>query len=203
MERLFQAGAVMTGKANLDEFTYGSSSESSAFQPCPRNPWDPNRVAGGSSGGSTTSVAAGESALSLGTDTAGSVRQPAAFCGVVGLKPTYGRVSRYGLIAFGSSLDCPGPVARTVRDAALMLQVIAGSDPRDATSVTMPVGDYLETLEKGVKGMRVGLSPDYFRISYPDAESGEYRDQPLPDEIAQSILPRSGPITQPRCRDHR
>ena len=188
VERLFEAGAVMTGKANLDEFTYGSSSESSAFQPCPRNPWDPNRVAGGSSGGSTTSVAAGESALSLGTDTAGSVRQPAAFCGVVGLKPTYGRVSRYGLIAFGSSLDCPGPVARTVRDAALMLQVIAGSDPRDATSATMPVGDYLESLEKGVKGMRIGLSPDYFRISYPDAESGEYRDQSLPDEIAQSIL---------------
>ncbi len=188
VERLFKAGTVMTGKANLDEFTYGSSSESSAFQPCPRNPWEPSRVAGGSSGGSTASVAAGESALSLGTDTAGSIRQPAAFCGVVGLKPTYGRVSRYGLIAFGSSLDCPGPVSRTVKDAALMLQVTAGSDPRDATSAAVPTGDYLAELEKGVKGMRIGLSPDYFRISYPDAESGEYRDQNLPDEIAESIL---------------
>ncbi len=188
VERLFHAGAVMTGKANLDEFTYGSSSESSAFQPCPRNPWDPDRVAGGSSGGSTSSVAAGESTLSLGTDTAGSIRQPAAFCGVVGLKPTYGRVSRYGLIAFGSSLDCPGPVARTVRDAALMLQVIAGSDPRDATSTALPLGDYLNALEKGVKGKRIGLSPDYFRIAYPDPESGEYLEQPLPVDIAQSIL---------------
>lgn len=187
-ERLFQAGAVMTGKANLDEFTYGSSSESSAFQPSPRNPWDPSRVPGGSSGGSASSVAAGESVLSLGTDTAGSIRQPAAFCGVVGLKPTYGRVSRYGLIAFGSSLDCPGPVSRTVRDAALMLQVIAGSDPHDATSATVPAGDYLAELEKGVKGMRIGLSPDYFRISYPDPQTGEYHDQPLPDEIAASIL---------------
>lgn len=187
-ERLFHAGAVMTGKVNLDEFTYGSSSESSAFQPCPRNPWDPDRVAGGSSGGSTTSVAAGESALSLGTDTAGSIRQPAAFCGVVGLKPTYGRVSRYGLIAFGSSLDCPGPVSRTVRDAALMLQVIAGSDPRDATSTALPPEDYLNVLEKGIKGMRIGLSPDYFRIAYPDPSSGEYHEQPLPVEIAQSIL---------------
>ena len=126
-ERLFQAGSATTGKANLASVN-GSSSESSAFQPSPRNPWDPSRVPGGSSGGSASSVAVGESVLSLGTDTAGSIRQPAAFCGVVGLKPTYGRVSRYGLIAFGSSLDCPGPVSRTVRDAALMLQVIAGSD---------------------------------------------------------------------------
>jgi len=186
-EQLFNAGAVMTGKANLDEFTYGSSSESSAFQPCPRNPWDTSRVPGGSSGGSTASVAAGESVLSLGTDTAGSIRQPAAFCGVVGLKPTYGRVSRYGLIAFGSSLDCPGPVSRTVKDAALMLQVIAGSDPRDATSAAIPVGDYLAELEKGVKGLRIGLSPDYFRISYPDPESGEYHERLLPAEIEAPV----------------
>lgn len=186
-ERLLGAGAVMTGKVNLDEFTYGSSSESSAFQPCPRNPWDPSRVAGGSSGGSTASVAAGESVLSLGTDTAGSIRQPAAFCGVVGLKPTYGRVSRYGLIAFGSSLDCPGPVSRTVKDAALMLQAMAGSDPHDATTAAVPVGDYLGDLEKGVKGLRIGLSPDYFRISYPDGESGEYKERPLPEEIEASV----------------
>ena len=168
------AGAVMVGKVNLDEFTYGSSNESSAFQPSPRNPWDPGRVPGGSSGGSAASVAAGEAALSLGTDTAGSIRQPAAFCGVVGMKPTYGRVSRYGLIAFGSSLDCPGPVARKVSDAALMLQVIAGPDRRDSTAANVPVPDYLAALEQGVRGLRIGLSPDYFRISFPDPQTGEY-----------------------------
>ncbi len=127
--RLEGAGALILGKVNLDEFTYGSSNESSAFQPTPRNPWNTDHVPGGSSGGSAASVASGESALSLGTDTAGSIRQPAAFCGVVGMKPTYGRVSRYGLIAFASSLDCPGPVARTARDAAIMLKTIAGRRP--------------------------------------------------------------------------
>src|SRR5689334_17838254 len=134
VERLEEAGAVILGKVNLDEFTFGSSSESSAFQPSPRNPWDTARVPGGSSGGSTAAVAACEGPLSLGTDTAGSIRLPAAYCGVVGLKPTYGRVSRYGLIAFGSSLDCPGPVARNVGDAALMLRVMAGADAHDATA---------------------------------------------------------------------
>ena len=188
VERLEAAGAIMLGKVNLDEYTFGSSSESSAFQPSPRNPWNLNRVPGGSSGGSTAAVAAGEGALSLGTDTAGSIRQPAAFCGVVGVKPTYGRVSRYGLIAFGSSLDVPGPVARNVTDAALMLQVMAGADPHDSTAVTLPVPDYLADLEKGVRGLRIGLSPDYFRITYPDPQSGALREEPLPEAIRAAVL---------------
>ena len=187
VERMEAAGAVVIGKVNLDEFTYGSSNESSAFQPAPRNPWDTSRVPGGSSGGSTASVAAGEAALSIGTDTAGSIRQPAAFCGVVGMKPTYGRVSRYGLIAFGSSLDCPGPVARTVRDAAMMLQVIAGPDPRDSTAAAIPPSDYLAALEQGVRGLRVGLSPDYFRIEFPNPQTGEYEQAPLPEEMAAPV----------------
>ncbi|MDY6866679.1 MAG: Asp-tRNA(Asn)/Glu-tRNA(Gln) amidotransferase subunit GatA [Chloroflexota bacterium] len=188
VERLEAAGALILGKVNLDEFTYGSSTESSAFQPSTRNPWDTERVPGGSSGGSTASVAAGETLLSLGTDTAGSIRQPAAFCGVVGLKPTYGRVSRYGLIAFGSSLDCPGPVARDVRDAALMLSVIAGADRRDSTAARVPVPDYLASLEKGVEGLRIGLSPDYLQITFPDPETGELVRQELPDEIREATL---------------
>lgn len=187
VERLVSAGAVMLGKVNLDEFTFGSSTESSAFHPTTRNPWNPNCVPGGSSGGSAAAVAAGEGALSLGTDTAGSIRQPAAFCGVVGLKPTYGRVSRYGLIAFASSLDCPGPVARTVTDAALMLQVIAGADPHDSTAAALPVPDYMADLEKGVRGLRIGLSPDYFRITFPDPITGELVEQKLPDEIAAPV----------------
>jgi aspartyl-tRNA(Asn)/glutamyl-tRNA(Gln) amidotransferase subunit A len=186
--RLEAADALTLGKVNLDEYTYGSSTESSAFQPSTRNPWDTERVPGGSSGGSTASVAAGEALLSLGTDTAGSIRQPAAFCGVVGMKPTYGRVSRYGLIAFGSSLDCPGPVARDVRDAALMLSVMAGEDRNDSTAATVPVPDYLESLEKGVKGMRIGLSPDYMQITIPDPETGRVEKQALPAEIRAATL---------------
>jgi aspartyl-tRNA(Asn)/glutamyl-tRNA(Gln) amidotransferase subunit A len=187
VERMEQAGAVVLGKVNLDEYTYGSSSESSAFQPSPRNPWDPNRVPGGSSGGNVASIAAGESVLSLGTDTAGSIRQPAAFCGVVGMKPTYGRVSRYGLIAFGSSLDCPGPVSRTVKDAALMLKVIAGADPHDSTAAAVSVPDFTALIEKGVKGLRIGLSPDYFRITFPNPETGEYETQSLPKEMEAAV----------------
>ena len=185
--RLEGAGAIMVGKVNLDEFTYGSSNESSAFQPSPRNPWDTSRVPGGSSGGSAASVAAGEAVLSLGTDTAGSVRQPAAFCGVVGVKPTYGRVSRFGLIAFGSSFDCPGPVARTVKDAALMLKVIAGADPQDSTAAAVAVPDYLAGLEGGVRGLRIGLSADYFKITFLDSQTGEYSQQPLPVEIEAAV----------------
>jgi len=179
--------ALLIGKVNLDEFTFGSSNESSAFQPSTRNPWDTTRVPGGSSGGSAASVAAGESALSLGTDTAGSIRQPAAFCGVVGVKPTYGRVSRYGLIAFASSLDCPGPLARNVTDAAMMLQAIAGADPHDNTAANQPVPDYVGNLDQGVKGLRIGISPDFFQITYMDAESGEMIRRPVSEEIQASV----------------
>ena len=187
VERMQKAGAVMLGKVNLDEFTHGSSSESSAFQPAPRNPWDTSKVPGGSSGGSTAAVAAGMGQISLGTDTGGSIRQPAAFCGVVGLKPTYGRVSRYGLIAFGSSLDCPGPVTRNVRDAAMTLNVIAGPDRRDNTSVTVPVPDYTAGIEDGVKGMRIGLSPDFFKIQYFNHETGQMEEEPISDEIKRGV----------------
>jgi aspartyl-tRNA(Asn)/glutamyl-tRNA(Gln) amidotransferase subunit A len=185
--RMENAGGVMLGKVNLDEFTYGSSNESSAFQPCPRNPWDLTRVVGGSSGGCAASVASGEAVLSLGTDTAGSIRQPAAFCGVVGLKPTYGRVSRFGMIAFGSSLDCPGPIARNVTDAALMLQVIAGADPHDSTAAVKSIPDYLKRLESSIRGMRIGLSPDYAKISVPDPQTGDYSQCPLPPEFEASV----------------
>ena len=188
VERWQKAGALLLGKVNLDEFTYGSSNESSAFQPAPRNPWDTTRVPGGSSGGSAAAVAAFEGAISLGTDTAGSIRQPAAYCGVVGLKPTYGRVSRYGLIAFGSSLDCPGPVTRDVADSALALGAMAGPDPRDATAANVPVPDYLSDMERGVSGLKIGISPDYFRITYFNAETGELVEQPVPDGIKKSVL---------------
>ena len=187
VEKMLNQDALLIGKVNLDEFTFGSSNESSAFQPSTRNPWDTTRVPGGSSGGSAASVAAGESTLSLGTDTAGSIRQPAAFCGVVGVKPTYGRVSRYGLIAFASSLDCPGPLARNVTDAAMMLQAIAGPDPHDNTAANLPVPDYVGNLDQGVKGLRIGLSPDFFQITYMDAESGEMIRRPVSDEILASV----------------
>ena len=161
VERLRAAGAVVLGKVNLDEFGMGSSTERSAFKPT-ANPWDPARVPGGSSGGSAAAVAAGLCAASLGTDTGGSIRQPAAFCGVVGLKPTYGRVSRWGVIAFASSLDQVGPLARSVADAAHVLQAIAGHDPRDATSLDAPVPDYGAALAGGVAGTKIGVPREYF-----------------------------------------
>jgi len=159
--RLYAAGAVLLGKLNMDEFAMGSSTEHSAFF-VTRNPWDLARVPGGSSGGSAAAVAAGLAAGSFGSDTGGSIRQPAAFCGTVGLKPTYGRVSRYGLVAFASSLDQIGPFARTVADAATLLQVIAGPDSQDSTSVDAPVPDYLAALEQGVDGLRLGIPSEYF-----------------------------------------
>ena len=157
MTRLREAGAILLGKTNTDEFAMGSSTENSAFGPT-RNPWDPERVPGGSSGGSAAAVAAGMAPCALGTDTGGSIRQPAGLCGIVGLKPTYGRVSRYGLVAYGSSLDQIGPLTRTVEDAALLLQVLAGHDPRDATSADVPVPDYREALRAGIAGLRVGIA---------------------------------------------
>jgi aspartyl-tRNA(Asn)/glutamyl-tRNA(Gln) amidotransferase subunit A len=160
VRRVAEAGTVAVGKTNLDEFAMGSSTENSAFGTT-RNPWDPARVPGGSSGGSAAAVAAGFAPIALGSDTGGSIRLPAAFCGVVGLKPSYGRVSRYGLIAYASSLDQIGPFSRDVRDAALLLGVIAGKDPLDATSVDAPVPDYVATLEDGVKGLRIGLPPEF------------------------------------------
>jgi aspartyl-tRNA(Asn)/glutamyl-tRNA(Gln) amidotransferase subunit A len=160
--RLRAEGAVLLGMTNCDEFAMGSSTENSGFHPT-GNPHDPSRVPGGSSGGSAAAVAAGEAVYALGTDTGGSIRQPAALCGVVGAKPTYGRVSRYGLIAFASSLDQVGPFTRSVADAALVLQAISGVDPLDATSGDRPV-DLLAELELGVEGLRVGIPGEYFEV---------------------------------------
>ena len=161
VDRLESEGAVFLGKTNCDEFAMGSSNENSGYWPV-HNPWGLDRVPGGSSGGSAAAVASGEAIAALGSDTGGSIRQPAALTGTVGMKPTYGRVSRYGLIAFASSLDQIGPMTRDVVDAALLLQSIAGHDPRDSTSSQEPVPDYLSGLRRGVKGMRLGVPKEYF-----------------------------------------
>ena len=161
IRKLRAAGAIPFGRANMDEFAMGSSTENSAIKPT-RNPWDTTRIPGGSSGGSAAVVAAGEAIAALGSDTGGSIRQPAALCGVVGLKPSYGRVSRFGLVAFASSLDQIGPMTHTVEDSALLLQAIAGSDERDSTCLDDQVPDYIEAIGHDIKGLRIGLPAEYF-----------------------------------------
>lgn len=179
VRRLKQAGAIVVAKSNMDEFAMGSSNENSAFQ-VTRNPWDLTRVPGGSSGGSAASTAAGHTPVSLGTDTGGSIRQPAGFCGLAGLKPTYGRVSRFGLVAYGSSLDQAGPLARSVRDLALTLQVIAGPDPKDSTCAPEPVPDYTAALDqrRDLSGLRIGVPAEYW---------GEGLDQEVKEACEQAL----------------
>lgn len=160
-KKLLDAGAVIVGKNNMDEFAMGSSTETSYFGPS-KNPWDTARVPGGSSGGSAAATAASLCLGSIGTDTGGSIRQPASFCGVVGMKPTYGRVSRFGIIAFASSLDQAGPITKTVEDTALLLNAISGHDPRDSTCVNTPVPDYTQSLKDSIKGMKIGVPGEYF-----------------------------------------
>lgn len=161
VEKILEWGGIILGQANMDEFAFGSSCETSCYGPT-FNPWDLKRVPGGSSGGSAACVAADEVVWSLGSDTGGSIRQPAAFCGIVGLKPTYGRVSRYGLIAFASSLDQIGPLTKDVRDCAMLMNIISGYDHRDSTSVNVPVPDYTASLVKDVKGLRIGIPKECF-----------------------------------------
>lgn len=164
IEKLRDSGFTIYGSTNMDEFAFGSSCENSCYSPT-RNPWNLECVPGGSSGGSAASVCAGEAIWSLGSDTGGSIRQPASFCGVVGLKPTYGRVSRYGLIAFASSLDQIGPITRDVKDNAFLLSVIAGPDQHDSTSANLPVSNYLDALGKDIKGIKIGIPKEYFDLS--------------------------------------
>nr|MBP9651256.1 aspartyl/glutamyl-tRNA amidotransferase subunit A [Syntrophaceae bacterium] len=161
VEKLAAAGAIFVGKANMDEFAMGSSTETSYFGPT-RNPWDLERIPGGSSGGSATAVAADECIASIGSDTGGSIRQPAALCGVVGMKPTYGRVSRFGLIAFASSLDQIGPLTKDVEDCAIMMNVLAGYDPKESTSVKAEVPDYRQFVGRDIKGWKIGIPKEYF-----------------------------------------
>ena len=195
VRRLEEAGAVVLGKLNCDEFAMGSSNENSAWKPV-HNPCDLSRVPGGSSGGSAAAVAADMAVAALGSDTGGSIRQPASFCGVVGLKPTYGRVSRYGLIAFASSLDHVGPLTKTVKDAALVLHTIAGRDPMDSTSADLTVPDYLSEIEKPVKSLRIGVAKEYFGEGLePDTrravESAIQRFASLGCEVIDVSLPHT------------
>ena len=196
VERLLGQGAVMLGKGNMDEFAMGSSCENSAFHPT-MNPWDLERVPGGSSGGAAASVASGEAIYALGSDTGGSVRQPAALCGVVGLKPTYGLVSRYGLIAFASSLDQIGPVGRTVMDCALALNAIAGHDPHDATSVHQEPKDYATSLGQDIKGLRLGVPEEYF-VDGMEPGSRKAVDEAISalESLGASVRPVSLPTTR-------
>ncbi len=196
IEKLRAAGAIFLGKVNMDEFAMGSSTENSGFGPT-RNPWSTDRVPGGSSGGSAAAVAADLCAGSLGTDTGGSIRQPASFCGVVGLKPTYGRVSRFGLVAFASSLDQIGPITRDVEDAALLLQVMAGHDQRDSTSIELPVPDYRAALREPMKGLRLGIPREYFvEGMHPDVEAVVRTAIRKCEELGAELMEVSLPHTQ-------
>jgi len=195
VSRLREAGAVILGKTNTDEFAMGSTTENSSYYPT-HNPWDLTRVPGGSSGGSAAATAADECIAALGSDTGGSVRQPAAHCGVVGLKPTYGRVSRFGLVAFASSLDQIGPLCKDVTDAAILLGTIAGHDPRDSTSVDLPVPDYVTDIESGVRGMRLGVPREYLVDGIQPEVGQAIREalavyQALGAEIVEVSLPHS------------
>jgi aspartyl-tRNA(Asn)/glutamyl-tRNA(Gln) amidotransferase subunit A len=193
---LKKAGAVFLGKTNMDEFAMGSSTENSAYK-ATRNPWDLSRVPGGSSGGSAAAVAADLCAGSLGSDTGGSIRQPASFCGVVGLKPSYGRVSRYGLVAFASSLDQIGPITKDVEDSALLLQVIAGHDPKDSTSVDQPVPEYRAGLNESMKGLRLGIPKEYFVEGMdPEVTSAVKEAVKTCQELGAEILEVSLPHTE-------
>jgi aspartyl-tRNA(Asn)/glutamyl-tRNA(Gln) amidotransferase subunit A len=196
VRRLKEAGAVLVGKLNMDEFAMGSSTEHSAYFPA-RNPWDATRVPGGSSGGSAAAVAAGLAYAALATDTGGSIRQPSAFCGVVGLKPTYSRVSRYGVIAFASSLDQVGPLAKDVTDCALVLQAIAGEDPHDSTSAAVAVPDFTKDLETGVRGLTLGAPREYF-VSGIDAEVRAALDAALAayERLGARVVQVSLPATE-------
>ena len=195
-QRLYDAGGVLLGKTNLDEFAMGSSTENSAYQ-VTHNPWDLSKVPGGSSGGSAAAVAAGQAPFSIGTDTGGSIRQPAALCGVVGLKPTYGLVPRYGLIAFASSLDQAGPITRDVRDAALVLTAIAGLDPKDSTSLPSPVPDYVGALVKGIDGLKIGVVKEISGEGVDPAVQTRFREavqilEKLGAQVGEVSLPTFG-----------
>ncbi|MGM0409429.1 MAG: Asp-tRNA(Asn)/Glu-tRNA(Gln) amidotransferase subunit GatA [Bacillota bacterium] len=187
VNKLKDAGANIVGMTNMDEFAMGSSTENSAIQST-KNPWDLERVPGGSSGGSAAAVAAGEVPTALGSDTGGSIRQPAAFCGVVGLKPTYGLVSRYGLVAFASSLDQIGPFTRNVKDSALMMNVISGHDPKDSTSVDKEVPDYRNYLKEDVKGMKIGIPKEYFDLDIDEEVEENIREAINKLEKAGAII---------------
>ena len=182
VERMEKAGAILFGKTNCDEFAMGGTGENSAWQPVPCNPYDFERTTGGSSSGSAAAVASGAGAISLGTDTGGSIREPAAFCGVVGVKPTYGRVSRWGVLAFASSMDTVGPITRSVKDAALAMNALSGFDHRDNVTAKVPVPDYAEELKRGVCGMRIGISPDLLQLTIMN-EKGDFDNVPIDPEI--------------------